>query len=147
MPSNLVDDVVKFVEDMTVKTCTKPFRVFNLLKKHFSNFSAELSEMPEDEPADADETPAETGTAPEHPLATDESQEKAGPAEEVQTPEEPEAPPAPSFRPDLHEERLFHSLVLREVLGKPLSLRNKNERSLPEDLPEMRLWRSGDREN
>ncbi len=146
MSSNLVDDIVRFVENMTVKTCTTPFRVFDLMKKHFSNFSAELSDLTEEEGNGQDETVVETDTPTEPADASDEHPDDATHAPAEPPGDEPEVSPA-SFRPDLHEERLLHSLVLREVLGKPLSLRKKDDRSLPEDLPEMKLWRSrGDRE-
>ena len=140
MPTNLVDDVVRFVENMTVKTCTTPFRVFDLMKKHFSNFSAELSDLKDDGVPNQDEIVADTIEETKPNDAAD-----TPPADSAPSREEPprEEPSPASFRPDLHEERLLHSLVLREVLGKPWALRNKEERSFPEDLPEMKLWRSG----
>lgn len=103
MESDLVDDIVDFVEKVVEQTSESPSDMYGLVKKHVVNFNAELDRMRKGIPEETKEAEPDIEKPPEDSHAETARMKEPG--------------------PELTGNNLLDSLILKEVLAPPLAMR------------------------
>ncbi len=112
MESDIVDDVVVFVEKLVQQTNASPSSMYGLVKKHVAGFSADLDKLQEGRLEDTEDGESDAAEQSEKPPEPSHAQTAHATGSGV---------------PEFTGNNLLDSLILKEILNPPVSMRKKDK--------------------